>query len=432
MGLGKTIQVLALLEARRARPRSLEEPRCSLVVAPRSLLFNWAAEAARFAPELSVVTYHGANRQRIALGEHDLVLTTYGTMRNDRVRLAGERFDYVILDEAQAIKNPRSLAARASRGLRCNHRLALSGTPIENHLGDLASLFEFLNPGMSRSVEAMRPMATTLAPNDAQREQLSQALRPFILRRTKEEVLDDLPPKAEQILHCELSKRERREYDQLASHYRSHLKDKIERDGFARSRFNVLEALLRLRQAACHPGLVDEGRRDEGSAKVDLLLAHLDELTEAGHKALVFSQFTTLLGIVAARLDEREASYAYLDGGTRDRAAPVQRFQKDPSCKIFLLSLKAGNAGLNLTAADYVFLLDPWWNPATEAQAVDRAHRIGQTRPVMAYRLVTKDTVEDRVVALSGLKRDLARDVLSGGGRGLAGFDAADLDRLLR
>ena len=431
MGLGKTIQVLALLEGRRARPREPDRPRCSLVVAPRSLLFNWAAEAARFAPELTVGTYHGAARRRLSFEDHDLVLTTYGTLRRDRERMKAERFDYVILDEAQAIKNPRSIAAKACRELSSEHRLALSGTPIENHLGDLASLFDFLNPGMSRTVRSMRALATTLAPDPEQRRTLASALRPFILRRTKGEVLDDLPSKTEQILHCELSTRERREYDDLASHYRGHLKEKIERDGFARSRFNVLEALLRLRQAACHPGLMNEGRRDEGSAKVDLLMAHLDELVGAGHKALVFSQFTTLLRIVADRLDERGHDYAYLDGATRDRAVPVERFQREPACGVFLLSLKAGNAGLNLTAADYVFLLDPWWNPAVEAQAIDRAHRIGQTRPVVAYRLVAKDTVEDRVVALSGQKRELARDVLGAPGRTLSGFDASDLEGLL-
>ncbi|MEQ9319367.1 MAG: DEAD/DEAH box helicase, partial [Polyangiaceae bacterium] len=378
-------------------------------------LFNWAAEAARFAPELAVGTYHGPARHRVAFDTHDLVLTTYGTLRRDRARLKEQRFDYVILDEAQAIKNPRSIAAKACRELSCDHRLALSGTPIENHLGDLASLFDFLNPGMSRCVRAMRALGTTLAPDPEQRRTLATALRPFVLRRTKDEVLDDLPSKTEQILHCELSTRQRREYDELAVHYRAHLKKKIERDGFARSRFNVLEALLRLRQAACHPGLVHEARRDEDSAKGNRLLSHLDELVAAGHKALVFSQFTTLLRIVAKRLDERGHDHAYLDGKTRDRAAAVERFQTDPTCGVFLLSLKAGNAGLNLTAADYVFLLDPWWNPAVEAQAIDRAHRIGQTRPVVAYRLVAKDTVEDSVVALSSQKRELARDVLDRG-----------------
>jgi superfamily II DNA or RNA helicase len=427
MGLGKTVQVLALLDGRR------KEPHASLVVAPRSLLFNWASEAKRFAPKLRVLTYHGATRRKLLteLDDYDMVLTTYGTLRRDEESLGKHRFDYVVLDEAQAIKNPKSKVTKACLRLNSAHRLALTGTPIENSLGDLASLLEFLNPGMIDGVEAMNALALRQDPSHEERNLLSRALRPFILRRTKGEVLTELPDKTEQILRCELSTKERREYDELLDHYRNSLHDRIEQDGLGRTKFHVLEALLRLRQAACHPGLIDPTRAAEGSAKLDTLVDQLVEVVAAGHKALVFSQFTSLLAIVRQRLEREGIQYAYLDGSTRDRATVVNRFQNDEAYPVFLLSLKAGGTGLNLTAAGYVFLLDPWWNPAVEAQAIDRAHRIGQTRPVMAYRLVAKDTVEERILDLQAHKRELAEGILSADERGLAALDASDLEVLL-
>jgi superfamily II DNA or RNA helicase len=427
MGLGKTVQVLALLDGRRSQPKS------SLVVAPRSLLFNWASEAARFAPKLRVLTYHGPDRRELlpTLDDYDLVLTTYGTARRDHERLAAHRFDYVVLDEAQAIKNPTSQIARACCSLTADHRLALTGTPIENSLGDLASILDFLNPGMIDSVDAMKALAEAGDPSTEERSMLARALRPFVLRRTKDEVLTDLPDKTEQILRCEMPTKEREDYDELLDHYRSALRQRIDRDGLGRSKIHVLEALLRLRQAACHPGLLDPARRAEGSAKIDTLVDQLTEVLSAGHKALVFSQFTTLLGIVRERLEREGIAYAYLDGSTTNRQEVVERFQDDEDCPVFLLSLKAGGTGLNLTAAGYVFLLDPWWNPAVEAQAIDRAHRIGQTRPVMAYRLVAKDTVEDRILELQDLKRELAEEILEADNRGLGALEASDLEVLL-
>jgi superfamily II DNA or RNA helicase len=437
MGLGKTVQVLALLESRRARGErdgGSDRRSPSLIVAPRSLIFNWKAEAARFTPKLRMLDHTGAGR--LPPGEHfddyDVVLTTYGTLRHDAIHLKDVRFDYVILDEAHAIKNAASESAKAAQLLRGDHRLALSGTPVQNHLGELWSLFEFLNPGMLGSAAAFggNGPGTRMADGET-RAILGRALRPFILRRTKEQVARDLPPKTEQTLLCELDAAQRRLYDELRQHYRASLLGRIGRDGIGRSKIQILEALLRLRQAACHPGLLDPKRRDEPCAKLDALLPQLAEVREEGHKALVFSQFTSLLDIVRARLDRAGARYEYLDGKTRDRAACVERFQRDPDCLLFLVSLRAGGLGLNLTAAEYVFLLDPWWNPAVEAQAIDRTHRIGQTRPVFAYRLIAKDTVEEKVLELQESKRDLADAIVAADESLIRTLTREDLERLL-
>jgi len=403
MGLGKTVTVLALLEARRQAKAG-----ASLVVMPRSLVFNWKAEAERFAPSLRVLDFTGAGR---SLGDADVVLTTYGTLRRDAPRLKDVRFDYVILDEAQAIKNAMSATAKAARLLKGEHRLALSGTPIENHLGELWSLMEFLNPGLLGSASVFKDaVGTGRELDEATRSLLARALRPFILRRTKAQVAPELPPKVEQTLTVELQPWERKRYDELREHYRQSLLNGT-RD-WKRGKFIVLEALLRLRQAACHVGLLDRSLRGESGAKLDALLEQVREVIDEGHKALIFSQFTSLLDIVRRRLDREKVAYEYLDGRTRDRAARVERFQTDPACPLFLISVKAGGLGLNLTAAEYVFLLDPWWNPAVEAQAIDRTHRIGQARHVFAYRLVARDTVEEKVLELQKSKRALADAIL--------------------
>jgi SNF2 family DNA or RNA helicase len=256
-------------------------------------------------------------------------------------------------------------------------------------------------------------------------------LRPFILRRTKDQVARELPERLEQTIYCDLDPAQRKMYEELRDHYRQALWTKIARDGLGKSKIMVLEALLRLRQAACHPGLIDKSRVGESSAKLETLMSSLEEVHEEGHKALVFSQFTSLLAIVRQRLDADKIPYEYLDGKTRDRQQRVERFQTDPDCKLFLVSLKAGGLGLNLTAAEYVFLLDPWWNPAVEAQAIDRAHRIGQTRRVFAYRLITRDTVEQKVLELQKTKRDLADAVITADNRTLATLKREDLELLL-
>ena len=430
MGLGKTVTVLALLEGRRTEKGGA--PRASLVVAPRSLLFNWKREAERFAPALRVAEYHGAGRDDVlaSLDGFDLVLTTYGTMRRDVAALAAADFDYVVLDEAQAIKNAATASAKATRLLRARHRLALSGTPIENQLGDLWSLFEFLNPGLLGSLQHGL-LARARKGDAAALDTLRRGLRPFILRRTKAQVAPELPERNEDTMVCELEPVERKLYNQLRDHYRQVVLGLVDRQGLKRSQFQILEALLRLRQAACHPGLIDPGKHHGSSAKLDALLERLDEARAEGHKALVFSQFTSFLAFVRRELDERGLAYEYLDGQTRDRERRVARFQQDASCPLFLVSLKAGGLGLNLTAADYVFLLDPWWNPAVEAQAIDRAHRIGQERPVFAYRLIAADTVEERIIELQARKRQLADAIISADNSGLAGLTREDLELLL-
>jgi SNF2 family DNA or RNA helicase len=427
MGVGKTAQVLGTLELRRSEGHGP-----SLVVAPRSLMFNWREESARFTPQLRVLEYLGLGRDADSIGEHDLVLTTYGTLLRDAPKLAEIEFDYVVLDEAQAIKNASTASAKAVRLLRGAHRLALSGTPIENHLGELWSLFEFLNPGMLGEAKVLK-MAGGLAhnPSPEARQLLAHALRPFILRRTKRQVASELPEKTEQTIFCELEGPQRKHYDELRQHYRDTLLNRVDNEGLGRSKMHVLEALLRLRQAACHPGLLDPRRIADPSAKLDVLIEQLNDLREEGHKALVFSQFTSLLAIVRNRLDAQKVNYEYLDGATRDRQEHVERFQNDPACELFLISLKAGGLGLNLTAADYVFLLDPWWNPAVEAQAVDRAHRIGQTRQVFAYRLIAKDTVEEKVLELQKTKRDLADAILGEDNSLIRDLKREDLELLL-
>ena len=456
MGLGKTVMVLALLESRRrlrangkgqpgeSKRRkksgasegngSLNRPGPSLVVVPRSIVFNWKQEAARFTPALRVLDHTGVERLKAIdhFDDYDLVITTYGTLRRDAIQFKDKKFDYVILDESQAIKNASTESAKAARLLLGDHRLALSGTPVENHLGELWSLFEFLNPGLLGSASAFKLGGGALRnPDEQTRVLLSRALRPFILRRTKAQVATELPPKLEQTIYCEMEPVQRKLYDELRDHYRGVLLGRIEREGMNRSKMQILEALLRLRQAACHPGLIDKTRTLESSAKLDVLLPQLAEVIEEGHKALVFSQFTSLLAIVRERLDREKINYEYLDGRTRDRQARVEIFQNDPECRLFLISLKAGGLGLNLTAAEYVFLLDPWWNPAVEAQAIDRAYRIGQTRHVFAYRLIARDTVEEKVLELQKTKRELADAIINADNSLIRSLGREDLELLL-
>jgi len=427
MGLGKTIQVLALLEAQRR-----ENLGTSLVVAPRSLVFNWIEEAKKFTPQLRVLDHSGAERSKTtdAWKDYDLILTTYGTLRRDIQQYQEIEFNYSILDEAQAIKNASTESAKASRLVRAKHRLALSGTPVENHIGELWSIFEYLNPGMLGSTSAFKSLIGRETLPES-RKMLAQALRPFILRRTKAQVARDLPEKTEQTIYCDLDVPQRKLYDELRDYYRAHLLQQVDEVGLNKSKIMVLESLLRLRQAACHPALVDEKHANIDSAKITTLLEQLDDVLQEGHKALVFSQFTSFLSLVKKRLDEKKITYEYLDGQTRDRQARVKRFQSDESCQLFLISLKAGGTGLNLTAADYVFLLDPWWNPAVEAQAIDRTHRIGQTRNVFAYRIIARGTVEERVLELQKSKRDLADAIVNGDNSLIGSLKREDLELLL-
>lgn len=426
MGLGKTVQVLAMLDVRRKERRKDRRP--SIVVVPRSLLFNWQREAERFTPKLRVLDHTGTDRDvgRIDAKVIDVVLTTYGTLRRDAAALAEIPFDYAILDEAQTIKNAGSAAAKAARLLTAEHRLAMTGTPVENRIEELWSLCEFLNPGMLGGASSFAKLV-----KGSDREMLARALKPIILRRTKEQVAKELPKRSEQTLTVELEGAQRKFYDGLLTAYRRSVLERVDKVGVGKSRMHILEALLRLRQAACHPVLADPRKSAAPSAKLDALMPALEEVIAQGHKALVFSQFTSFLDLLRKRLDVAGTPYEYLDGKVRDRQARVDRFQADDGPPLFLISLKAGGHGLNLTAADYVYILDPWWNPAVEAQAIDRAHRIGQTRHVLATRLVARGTIEEKILELQASKRKLAEAILGEDQGVLAGIGREELEMLL-
>ena len=414
MGLGKTLQALCAVRGR------------TLIVCPTSVAPNWLAEARRFRPDLSVSLYHGPRR---SLDETaDLTITTYPLLRNDVDRLAASAWDTLVLDESQAIKNPDSQIARAAYRLRGGWRLSLSGTPIENRLDELWSQLHFTNPGLlgGRVDFADRWEAPILAGQRGAAERLRGRIRPFLLRRLKRDVAPELPPRTEAVLWVELDETERAAYDAIRAATQAEVVALLEKGGGVMA---ALEALLRLRQAACHRGLVP-GQTAASSTKVDALLEALTAAAADGHKALVFSQWTSLLDRVEPALEAAGLAYTRLDGSTRDRAGVVATFQDASGPPVMLVSLKAGGTGLNLTAADHVFLLDPWWNPAVEDQAADRAHRIGQDKPVMVYRMVARDTVEERVLALQEHKRRLAATALDGADAA-AGLTREDLLALL-
>lgn len=442
MGLGKTVQVLAILQQIKKQTQNTKKAKkvkkdkknqASLIVAPRSLVFNWIEETKKFT-DLTVLDFSQTNRESLQpdIHKYDLVITTYAILRKEIEFFKDTTFTYAILDEAQAIKNMSSQAAKAARLLNSQYKLCLTGTPIENSLNDLWSLFSFINPGFLEH-SSLNNISKFKA-NDSQKqsyEALAKAINPFILRRTKEEVLTDLPPKIEQVLYCELPSSQRSQYNKLKKYYRTMLDKQIKKQGFNQSKIQVLEALLRLRQAACHPGLMDKSLVQKPSAKVEILLEQLRDVVHNKRKALVFSQFTSMLAIVKSFLEKEGWSYEYLDGKTKNRQKIVDRFQKDDKCPIFLISLKAGGVGLNLTSADYCFILDPWWNPAVEAQAIDRAHRIGQTNQVYAYRLVAKDTVEERVLELQKTKKELADSIINENSTNLSNLTMEDLNLIL-
>ncbi|MGB9711890.1 MAG: DEAD/DEAH box helicase [Dissulfurimicrobium sp.] len=426
MGLGKTVEVIAMLagEGRDNGP--------SLIIAPTSLLFNWQGEIARFAPRLKVVLYCGRDRFRLienGFDDADIVLTTYAVLRLDIGLLTRWRFNYAVLDESQAIKNAASITARAARRLRCVHRLCLTGTPIENHLGELWSQMAFLNPGLLGPYSAfdarfIRPAADG---DDEALMFLKKIVHPFILRRTKGDVACDLPEKVEHLVRCPMTEGQARVYEDIKERYRA-IVVRGAGSGKDTVRFRVLEGLLRLRQVAVHPGLV--GMRGIGSGKLKELVSLVERaVVFQGHKALVFSQFTDMLNFVREAVAKLGIEYEYLDGKTPagERARRVKRFQSCEDARLFLISLKAGGVGLNLTAADYVFLIDPWWNPAVELQAVDRAHRIGQDKKVFTYRLISEGTVEEKVLMLQERKQELVADFFSGRNEALQRLSAEDI-----
>lgn len=417
MGLGKTLQVITLLQHLKEQSDKKPLPP-HLIVLPTSLLFNWQKELDKFAPNLKYLVYRGGDRAslRELFLQYDIILSTYGVVSNDIEELSQLTFEYAILDESQAIKNPLSKRYKAVRLLKAKHRLALTGTPIENNTFDLYAQMNFLNPGIFGSMDHFRQNFANAI--DKQRDERSTHLlrdmtQPFLLRRTKKQVATELPDKTETVLYCEMKEEQRKVYDSHKDHFREQLLSEMDKASEGEAQMMVLQALTKLRQICNSPALIATETEDYGtqSIKLDILMRNLRDI-ESEHKALVFSQFTSMLALVKKRLELEGIPYVYLDGATTNREAVVQQFQEDDEIRVFLISLKAGGTGLNLTAADYVFLIDPWWNPAVENQAIDRSYRIGQEKHVNAYRLVCKETIEEKILQLQDSKRSLSEDII--------------------
>ncbi len=413
MGLGKTVQTLTLLQSEKEKGNS----GTSLLVMPTSLIYNWEMEAAKFTPELKILNYTGTNRVKEIdrFSRYDLVLTSYGITRLDIELLQNFYFNYIILDESQVIKNPTSNIAKAVLQLKSRHKLTLTGTPLENTTLDLWSQMTFINPGLLGGQtffknEYQAPIEKHQ--DEAKTKKLNAIIKPFVLRRLKSQVATDLPEKVENIYYTHLSPSQEEKYEEAKSFYRHKILDLIEKDGLSGSRMTILEGLTKLRQLSNHPRMVDTHYKGDSGKLADLSHMIENALLE-GHKLLIFSQFVKHLEIVKEFLKSKKVDFAYLDGSSMDRKDQVEKFNKDPKLKIFLISIKAGGLGLNLTEADYVFILDPWWNPAVEQQAIDRAHRIGQKKKVFTYKFITRNTVEEKILQLQKHKLKLSETLIS-------------------
>ncbi|GAA4019752.1 hypothetical protein GCM10022408_37340 [Hymenobacter fastidiosus] len=428
-----TIQTLALLLDRKESGDATGA--ASLLVMPTSLVYNWLSEAQKFTPGLRILTYTGTYRDKNVdqFAGYDVVLTSYGIVRLDIELLRGYGFDYVILDESQAIKNPSSTTSQAVRNLRSRHRLILTGTPVENSTMDLWSQMSFINPGLLGTQtffrkEFLKPIEK--GKDEGRTRKLHALIKPFILRRHKAQVATELPAKVEHLSYCPMTEEQAQCYEETKSYYRNKILKNIEEHGTAGTQFMLLQGLTKLRQIANHPRMAHADYEHE-SGKLREVIRMIRSVVSEGHKVLVFSQFVKHLDIVRASLDEKQVEYAYLDGNTRDRHKEVIRFQETEALRVFLISLKAGGVGLNLTAADYVFILDPWWNPAVEAQAVDRAHRIGQQRTVFTYKFITKNTVEEKILALQHKKIQLVTDLITTDEAIIKSLTKEDIEELL-
>lgn len=416
MGLGKTAQALTMLLQYRNENEGLK----AIVVCPTTLIYNWENEIKKFTPDLTYTIHHGIARERDieSLVKSNIIITTYGTLRSDIQMLIKTSFDYIVLDESQAIKNPFSKVTKAACLLQATHRICMSGTPLQNNTFDLYAQMNFLNPGLLGSVEFFRNEFSTPIDKlgeEEQKEHLRKLLYPFILRRTKEQVAKDLPEKTETILFCEMESKQRAIYDTYRMAYRSKILGTIEEQGVGRSQLTILQGLMKLRQICDSPAILNEDERyPNESIKLEELSRELNE-NIGQHKVLVFSQFLGMLALIRNQLEKDGIKYQYFDGSTvaADREKAIRSFQEDESCRVFLISLKAGGIGLNLTAADYVYIVDPWWNPAVEQQAIDRTHRIGQTKSIFAYRMICKDTIEDKILKLQERKRTLAKELIA-------------------
>jgi hypothetical protein len=435
MGLGKTLQTLALLLAEKERGAE----GLNLVVMPTSLVYNWLSEARKFCPDIRVLVHTGQHRAKdfAAFFGYQVVLTTYGILRSDLELFQTLNINYLILDESQMIKNASSKTAQSVRQIPSKHRLSLTGTPLENTLMDLWSQLDFLNPGLLGSESFFREyyaLPIEKSQDKERGEQLRKALNPFILRRTKEQVASELPPKVEQLHYCEMAEDQREYYEKTKNAYRNYLLGMDVAD-FSKSKLHILAGLQKLRQIAIHPALVEDENGIDlsqfGSGKYEEFQRLFSEVVEKGAKVLVFSQFVRLLHLLRKDLESKGVPYCYLDGATKDRRSEVERFQNNPEIPAFLISLKAGGVGLNLTAAEYVFILDPWWNPAVEAQAIDRSHRIGQTKTVFSYKFITRDSIEEKIVRLQDRKKNLSNEMVGVEENIFKSLDLEDLKDLL-
>ena len=416
MGLGKTLQTLTFLQHVKNKQGHLQ----AMVVCPTTLIYNWENEITKFAPDLTYILHHGNQRSNDirSLLPYNIIISTYGTVRSDAPRMVDLPFDYVILDESQTIKNPVSKTAKAVHLLACKNRIALSGTPMQNNTFDLFSQMHFLNPGMLGTKEFFKEhfaKPVDKFQDEDSKRQLRRLVFPFLLRRTKEQVASDLPEKTEMTLFCEMEKEQRAVYEIYRERYRSFIMGNIETQGIQKSQFAILQGLMKLRQICDSPAILNEGVPYENhSVKLQELVRELTE-NMGSHKALVFSQFLGMLALIRTELENKGIKYQYFDGSysAQERETAIRDFQENEACSVFLISLKAGGMGLNLTAADYVYLVDPWWNPAVEQQAIDRTHRIGQTKNIFAYRMICKDTVEEKIMLLKDKKNALVKDIIS-------------------
>jgi SNF2 family DNA or RNA helicase len=412
MGLGKTVQTLTMLQAEKDSGSG-----ASLLIMPTSLIYNWEMESGKFTPELRILNYTGTlrNKDINRFEKYDLVLTSYGITRLDVELLQKFYFNYIILDESQVIKNPTSNIAKAVRELKSRHKLVLTGTPIENTTMDLWSQMTFINPGLLGTQTYFRNEFQTPIEkrNDESRsKKLHAVIKPFVLRRHKSQVATELPEKVENVQYCSMSYEQEKRYEEVKTYYREKIFKLIDQEGLGNSRFMILEGLTKLRQLANHPRMVEQGYTGD-SGKLEDVTYMLENAIAEGHKVLIFSQFVKHLELVRQYLKTSKIDFAYLDGSSTDRKDQVERFNKDPHLKVFLISIKAGGLGLNLTEADYVFILDPWWNPAVEAQAVDRAHRIGQKKKVFTYKFITRNTVEEKILTLQKRKLKLTTELIT-------------------
>lgn len=417
MGLGKTIQTLAFLQKQKEHAAQREGPLTSLIVMPTSLIYNWQNEADKFVPELRILVHTGIGRAKepSTFEQYDLVITTYGIARSDEGLLSAFYFNYVILDESQIIKNPASKSFKAVKSFKSKHRLVLSGTPVENSVADLWSQMAFLNPGLLGSYhyfqqEFVQPIEKKKDEEKARR--LQAIIKPFVLRRTKSQVATELPPKSEQVFYCTMGEQQAEQYERVKSEYRNAILENLGDEKARTPQIALLQGLTKLRQLANHPRMVDSTFRGE-SGKFESVIHTLETVLQRGNKVLVFSQFVKQLVIFKQYFDKHGVGYAYLDGATKNREEVVKQFRENQDTRLFLISIKAGGVGLNLVEADYVFILDPWWNPAVEQQAIDRTHRIGQTRNVFIYKFITKDTVEEKILALQNRKKSIADTLIT-------------------